>query len=91
MNQPGPVPLQPCLCLRRVSDHLDAVDTQRRGAWLQLPQVVGALVAQPALRALAEGQFQPQRHFRSDRRVTVDNVGQRLARHTQLLSSRSDR
>jgi hypothetical protein len=58
---------------------------QLLGAALRLPQIVGKLHLRPVLRRAPECLGQPQRHFRRDAGVAVENRRKSLARDAQAL------
>ena len=71
--------------LKGLNRHGDAGNSQGGCAVVYLPQVVGALVAQPALGALAKGQLQAHGHLGREPSACVDQLGHRFTRHLQGL------
>src|SRR6185295_13011426 len=57
----------------------------------RLRKIVGALQPKPGFGARAESFGQPDRHFDRDSRFSIQQVGQRLPRHPETLSSFGDR
>lgn len=61
----------------------DAFDLDLADFFLSLREIVSRLQTEPRFSATAESFIEPDRHFRGDRGLAVNQIIQRLARHSE--------